>query len=347
MKLAAVLATAIGLAVIATLVGHFGVGAVVRSLLAIGAGGFAAICLIHLGLIAAMGIAWWLLLPGTSPWISIWARLVRDSASEVLPLSQVGGYVLGARALALGGVAGNTATASTIVDVTLELFAQIAYTAIGLLWLLRLAPHMRAVLPAAGGLVLAVILAGGFLFAQRHGFGALDRLAGALGRGWTDRTAAGAAALHAGIAEIYARSAAAWGSFVVHLVCWVASVGEIWLALRLIGSPRGIGVVLIIESLLYALRSAAFAVPNAVGVQEVGYLLLGAGFGLAPDTALALSLLKRGRDFAIGLPVLGIYQLIEGRRLWRRAPRAAIVETTAPGAIWSGAASPPPNLGSH
>jgi hypothetical protein len=38
--------------------------------------------------------------------------------------------------------------------------------------------------------------------------------------------------------------------------------------------------------------------------------------------ALALSLLKRARDLAIGLPVLGAWQAIEGGRVWRRfAPR--------------------------
>jgi hypothetical protein len=38
--------------------------------------------------------------------------------------------------------------------------------------------------------------------------------------------------------------------------------------------------------------------------------------------ALALSLLKRARDLAIGLPVLGGWQAIEGGRVWRRfAPR--------------------------
>jgi len=38
---------------------------------------------------------------------------------------------------------------------------------------------------------------------------------------------------------------------------------------------------------------------------------------LAPETALALSLLKRGRDLVIGLPALGAWQLIESGRLWR------------------------------
>jgi len=65
-------------------------------------------------------------------------------------------------------------------------------------------------------------------------------------------------------------------------------------------------------------RSVAFAVPNAVGVQEGVYILVGASFGLTPETALALSLLKRARDLIIGLPALAAWQLLEGGRLWRR-----------------------------
>jgi hypothetical protein len=104
MRAFAVLAAAVGLALVAALVVHFGASSVIHSLLAVGWAGFAAICLIQLALIGLMGIAWWVLLPGTSPWAAIWARLVRDSASEVLPLSQVGGYVSGARAIAIAGV---------------------------------------------------------------------------------------------------------------------------------------------------------------------------------------------------------------------------------------------------
>lgn len=323
MKLLSVLAAAAGLIVIAALVAHFGAAAVSHSLLAVGATGFAAVCLIQLALMALMGLAWWALLPATSPWAGIWARVVRDSASEVLPLSQVGGYVLGARALAVAGVSGTAAAASTIVDVTLEFFAQLAYTAIALVWLLHLQPGTTIGVRIGAGLGVALALAAGCLVAQRRGFGVLDRFAGALGQGWAEKTAAGAAALHAAITGIYARWAGVWASFLLHLACWVASAGEIWLALRWMGVPRGFGVVLVIESLLYALRSVAFAVPNAVGVQEGAYILLGAGFGLSPEIALALSLLKRGRDFAIGLPALGIYQLIESGRLWRRHARAA------------------------
>jgi glycosyltransferase 2 family protein len=318
MRPVSILAAAIGLALIGALVAHFGAGAVARALLAVGWAGFAAICSVHLALIAVSGIAWWALLPGTSPWTAIWARLIRDSASEVLPLSQVGGYVAGARAIAVAGISGSTAAASTIVDVTLEFFAQIAYTAIALSWLLYLEPQARIVAPVAIGLGVAGFLAAGFLAAQRRGFGLLDRFAGALGHGWVERTAAGAAALHAAIAGIYARVAGVWASFALHLACWIASAAEIWLALRFMGAPLGFGTILVIESLLYAIRSIAFAVPNAVGVQEGAYILLGASFGLTPEMALALSLLKRGRDLVIGLPALGAWQLIESGRLWRR-----------------------------
>src|SRR5271166_6062613 len=57
-----------GLALIGILVGYFGADAVFRSLLAVGWAGFLTICLIHLALMAAMGIAWWVLLPGTRLW---------------------------------------------------------------------------------------------------------------------------------------------------------------------------------------------------------------------------------------------------------------------------------------
>ena len=323
MKGISVVAAVIGLAAIAALVIHSGAAPVARSLLAVGIVGFAAICLIHLVLIAVMGIAWWALLPGAKPWAAIWARLVRDSASEVLPLSQIGGYVLGARALAVAGVSRSDAAAGTIVDVSLEFFAQLAYIAIALFWLLHLDPHAQATRPAAIGLVIASGLACGFLLAQRRGFRLLDRFADALGHGWAQQVAAGAGTLHMAIARIYARSRGIWTSYALHLACWIAAAGEIWFALKLMGRPLGFGVVLVIESLLYAVRSIAFAVPNAFGVQEGAYIVLGAGFDLAPEVALALSLLKRARDFAIGLPALGIYQLIESGRLWHLARGAS------------------------
>lgn len=318
MRLVSLLAAMAGLALIGILVGYFGADAVIRSLLAVGWAGFLTICLIHLTLMAVMGMAWWALLPGTRLWKSIWGRLVRDAGSEVLPLSQVGGYLLGARAIVFAGIPGTAAAASTIVDVSLEFVAQIAFTGLVFGWLIHLRPDAPVAVPVAIGLAAAGILAVGLVIAQRRGFGLIDRLAGVLGRQWLDRTAAGAAVLHVAIAAIYERRIRLSASFILHLVCWIAATIEAWLALRFAGAPLGFGVVLVIEGLLYAVRSVAFAVPNAVGVQEAAYIVLGGNFGLTPEMALALSLLKRARDLALGLPVLAACQLFEGGRLWRR-----------------------------
>ena len=323
MKLFSIFAAIAGLSLTAALVAYFGLGAVARPLVAVGWTGFSVICALHLVLIAIMGIAWGALLPGTSLWVPVWGRLVRDSGSELLPLSQVGGFVLGARAVALAGVSGTSATASTIVDVTLELLGQLVYTAVGLSWLLYLRPDAAITAPVSIGLAIAWVLALAFVVVQRRGFGLFARFARVLGRGWADESAAGAAALNIALNNIYGRQARVWVSFLLHLACWIASTLVAWVALRFAGAPLGFATVLVIESLLYAVRSVAFAVPNAVGVQEGAYILLGAGFGLTPETALALSLLKRGRDLTIGLPALVAWQLLESSHLWRRvaAPR--------------------------
>jgi putative membrane protein len=317
-KLFSVLAGVVGLSLIAALVFHFGPQAVTRPLIAVGWTGFAAVCSIHLALMAVMGIAWGVLMPGTSLWVPVWGRLVRDSGSELLPLSQIGGYVLGARAVTLAGVDGTTAAASTIADVTLELFGQLAYTALGLSSLMYVKPDASIATPVGLGLAAAALLAAAFLIVQRRGFDLLDRFARVLGRGWADKTATGAAALHSALTAIYRRQGRVFASFLLHLACWIASTIEVWVALRFAGASLGFATVLVIESLLYAARSIAFAVPNAVGVQEGAYILLGANFGLTPETALALSLLKRARDLTIGVPALVAWQLLESGRLWRR-----------------------------
>jgi len=328
-KLLPVLLIAAGIAAMAALVLHFGAGAVAAALLAVGLAGFAAVTLIHTALIAVMGVAWGALLPDAKPWIAIWGRFVRDAGSEVLPLSQVGGYVLGTRAVALAGVPATKGAASTIVDVTLEFVGQLAYVALGLVWLLHLRAEGIAPQMVVLGLVGASCLAVAFIVVQRRGMRYVDRIARILGQGWAERTAAGAAALHQALEAIYRRQGGIRLSLLLHFACWIASASEVWVALWFAGQPLPFGSVMVIESLVYAIRTAAFVVPNSVGVQEGAYILLGGAFGLGPEMALALSFLKRARDLAIGLPVIALWQAIEGGRLWRRvsakAPATPIV----------------------
>jgi len=71
------------------------------------------------------------------------------------------------------------------------------------------------------------------------------------------------------------------------------------------------------------IRSAAFAVPGGLGVQEGGYLVVGNLLGIPGEAAFALSLIARVRELALGIPGLVAWQLVEGRRLWRARAVAA------------------------
>ncbi len=333
MKVFAVLALMLGLCVVTLIVGHYGFAAVGRTLLSVGWTGFLGILLIHIGVMILFGICWWILLPPMhrpSPWVFVWSRFVRDGGSEALPLSQVAGYVLGARAAILAGLAAPMAIASTVVDVTMELLAQLAYTALGVTILSALRPRTSFTTPvmiSLGGALLIAIL---FIAAQQRGFGLLERLAHRLARRWAAAAAAGAAAIQAAIGAIYRRRGGLVAGFVLHLVCWILGAVEPWLALRWMGAPLEFEAVLAIESLLYAVRSVGFAIPDALGIQEGAYILLCGLFGITPEVALSLSLLKRARDLSLGVPALLAWQLLETGRAWRRRAAAPLEQAGDP-----------------
>ena len=88
---------------------------------------------------------------------------------------------------------------------------------------------------------------------------------------------------------------------------------EIWLALYFLGQPRSILDALVIEALVQAISSAAFVVPGALGVQEGGFLLIGAALGIDGTTALALAAARRLRDVIVFFPGLIAWQWAETR----------------------------------
>src|SRR5947207_2528821 len=211
--------------------------------------------------------------------------MVRDAAAAVLPFSQLGGIVLGARAAILHGVATPLAFASMIVDVTTEMTAQIAYIALGAALLSARAPRTPLAVSLTTacviGLALAALAGALFLALQRYGHGMTGGLVARLLPGAVAPTAAVATRLDA----IYRAPARV-----------------------------GLAAVMAIESLVYATRSAAAFIPNALGVQEAAYAVLAPLFGVGAEFGLAVSVLKRARDIAIGVPILLIWQAVEGQR---------------------------------
>ncbi len=76
------------------------------------------------------------------------------------------------------------------------------------------------------------------------------------------------------------------------------------LILHFFGTDIGLGSGLIIESLGQALKVVGFAVPGAIGVQEGGYVVVCRLLNIPPETAIAVSLIKRVREVVLGIPGL-------------------------------------------
>jgi putative membrane protein len=315
LKLGVVLAALAGLVGAAYLIFSVGFDAVWHAVTSIGWDGFAVLWIYGAANFVLLGLAWFLLVPPYSNRSAVtfcWGRAVRDSAGDVLPFSQIGGMVIGARATILRGVGRAIAFASTIVDVTVEMIAQIAFIIIGLILLTIHMPGAASRVPMVEttiiGILVAILAAGAFFIVQRRGFSFLERVAERI----VPTAAAGAASVDKAIGAIHGRPKRMLAAGVIHFLGWLNSAFGTWLALYLIGQPISIGDAIAIESLLCAARSAAVFVPGAIGVQEAGYAVMMPLFGLPPDIGVAVSLLKRAREIAVGAPVLLSWQIAEG-----------------------------------
>lgn len=323
MKLNSILLALAGLAVAALLVVWLDARHVLEVALSVGWQGFLVLTLCQAALFLGLGLCWVAVLPGVRPGLLIWGRMVRDAGGNCLPFSHVGGYVLGARAVTVGGVSWPTAAASTVVDVSTEVVAQMAFTLFGLMALALVRPGSPLVAPVGVGLVVAALA----LVAAVRYRGDMGRLLRSLGRrllgdrfrGHEGRYG-GLARLERELARLYRNPRGLLVATALHLACWFGTGVTTWISLGLLGWQADLLAILALEALLHALIGAAFIVPGGVGVQEAGYVGLGTVFGIPPDVALSVSLLRRARDVGLGILILLVFQGIELRRLRFKMP---------------------------
>jgi putative membrane protein len=324
-RLGLIIGALLGLAVATILIVHFGWRQVVDAALAVGWQGLVALIGIYLVCLVLCAVAWRIVIldaPRHAILVCLWARWLRESIGN-LALIPTAGEIAGARELNRHGVRSGMAGASTIVDLTLELLSQIVFTLFGLALLITWYRGLAIGPWLVTGIAISALGAAGFILAQRKGlFRFLERLPEKLDLKWAWTVLPDAEGIHAGIETIYQHRARVLASGGVHLAAWVVGAGEAYVGLYFMGHAIAWSDALILESIAFALRTAAFVIPSRLGIQEGGYILLGAMFGLSPEVALALSLLKRGREIITGLPCLIIWQSVETRRLWARERRA-------------------------
>ena len=289
--------------------------------------GLVGIIAVHIGQLAFCAFAWSVLFASVEPsrrpgLLDVFTlRWIRESIDHLLPVAQVGGEIAAGRLLAAERMSLPAAGASIIADLTIETLTQALFTLIGLGLIFALADPGDVGRWAGLGFGLALLLGVLVVFAQRWGGVRLFEkllLTIADKMGWNKLE--GIAGLDQALARIYQLRRKLLLAGVHHMAAWALGAGEVMIGAWALGYPIGLGEALVIESLAQAIRSVAFFVPGALGVQEGGFVVLAALFGIPSDVALSLSLTKRIRELAIGLPGLAAWQLQELRL--RRARRA-------------------------
>jgi putative membrane protein len=311
----------LGCGIAVALIGWTGVRAVGADVLR--AGWAVPVCAaLHVLQLLLSAIAWRRLSGCPRPALGAWLciRWMREAVNTLLPVAQLGGPLVGVRLLTQRALPAPLAAAGTTLDITLESLTQFLFSLAGLLALAVVSPDVAWRSWVAGAIGLMALGSGGFVLAQRAGLMRLiEALTRYMGRVVPTLPPDALGGLHGELMRLQRDSAALASAAALHLLAWIVGVAETWIALLAMGYPAGALPALAIESLGMAARSAGFVVPGSLGVQEGGFMIAFGLLGLAPDAALALSMVKRARELLVGVPGLFAWQWSEGSRLYAAA----------------------------
>jgi putative membrane protein len=310
MKLGAIIGVLVGLGLSAWLLESYGVSRILDLLGDAGWVGILTVIAFHWIQLLFSALAWRSIagptVPQPSVWIYVVMRWIREGVNNLLPVAQIGGeFVVMNLAATIAG---------TVADLTMEMVTQIVFTLLGLALLVHSVGDGGIAGYVTSGLVVAALVAACFLGAQWLGLAAgiekglmwLGRSMGWAGTGKVE-------GLHKALIACYRAPRRVAMAAVWHSISWLLGGYEVCLALHFLGHDVGIVTGLIIESLGQALKAVGFAVPGALGVQEGGYIVICQVFGLSPEVAIALSLMKRLREVTLGVPALLAWQRMEAR----------------------------------
>jgi len=271
-------------------------------------------------------ISWHLLFPvqRIPPFKELFFSLWMGRAiNTLLPVASIGGEIAKARLLILWGRGGVDASASVLVDKTVQALALVPWAIIGTALLVYLAVDNELAMFIMLGAFLLGLGIVGFVIIQRAGlFGFVTRFIGKFhtSDGWGQITH-NAHDVDLVVKEIYNNKKRFLASILWRTVGLIWQTSEVWLACYLLGHPIGIVEAIMLKSLTSIMTDIAFVIPNGYGIQEGGYLMLGALIGLSPELSLAISLATRIRELIVDLPGLLYWQHIEAKFLLKKSDK--------------------------
>ena len=257
-----------------------------------------------------------LFVPGRRPrfGISLMASWMGAAVNALLPVASLGGEAVKARVLIVRGYNATETVAATVVCKTTQAVAVLCWAVLGCLLLSGLNIHPGVLQGAVAGAALLTLGIAGFVAVQW--IGTAGRVAGRLGRvraSW-GRWVPKAELLDQQIRAVYGRPSAWLQSILLRVLSRAVPVLEIVFVTSLMAAPMGWWDAVLLGALVYALRSVSFAIPAGLGVQEGGFVAIGALLGQPPSLMLAVSLAARMREVIPDIPLLVLWQLDEGLR---------------------------------
>ena len=322
MKVASYIGLVVGLALLTALIAWQGITDIIGLLLASG-WALLLVPLIWFPTVLMNARCWQrLFAPDHAPdfWQAFYAQWMGRSVNTLLPVASIGGEVVKARVLVLWGIDARHASASVVVDKTVQVVTLILWGLSGISLLAWMAVDDGLAITALIGLSILAAGVAGFLFVQRAGmFGFMAKSAHKVTKAeYFANLIDTADKVDVIVRDLYRRKSQVAVASLWRMSALVLQTGEVWLAAYLLGYPIGILEALMLKSLSTALSDAAFVVPNSYGIQEGAFVVLGALVGLTPDVSIALSLAIRIREALIDVPGLIFWQHSEGRAILRQ-----------------------------
>lgn len=239
------------------------------------------------------------------------------SVNNLLPVATIGGEIVKARLMTLKGVNVNDASASVMVDKTLQALAVVVWGLIGVGLLLYHAVDHNFAMIALSGFAVLTLCVTGLYFLQRAGMLSLmTKFGEALieSDAW-EGVSQSAKDVDAIVLQIYNDKPRFFLAVAYKSLNLALQTTEVWLACYLFGQPISLAEAMMLKSLTATISDIAFVIPNAYGIQEGAFIMVGSLLGLSPEFSLAVSLAVRVRELSIDLPGLLLWHQIEAKQL--------------------------------
>ncbi len=274
-------------------------------------------------------LSWQLLFdPEREPryWQLFMALWMGRSINTLLPVASIGGEIVKARMLILWGYPKTDASASVVVDKTVQVFGTIIWGLIGVILLVHYSVEQDLIAAALTGFAVLGAGVAGFVMIQKVGIAsAMVKSAHKVTKANVfENMKEGANRVDASVRQTYGRPKRLILSTLWRTVTLLLQTAEVWAAAYVLGHPITIMEAMFLKSMTSTLSDVAFIIPNAYGIQEGAFVVLGAMIGLPPDLMLAVSLSIRIRELIVDVPGLAIWQHAEGKHFFakRKATKA-------------------------